>query len=207
MYKINMKTEKIDYKQIKPYWKNNKIHSKQQIDIIRKSIVDYGYIQPICIDKNNEIIIWHGRFEAIKQLIDLWSFPKDIEVVRLESLTPSQVRKLRLLDNKVSDIAERNIENIKFELDELQDIELNELFVDMEELKWADDFWDDFSLPSWDKWVIETMTFTLHKDQKQQVDQAIEISKKMWNFWDTGNENSNWNALARICVTFITQNQ
>ena len=125
-----MITEKINFQEIKPYLKNNKIHSSKQIDIIRKSIVDYGYIQPICIDKNNEIIIWHWRFEAIKQLIDLWSFPKDIEVVRLESLTPSQVRKLRLLDNKVSDMAEWDIENIKFELEELWDSELNDLFIE-----------------------------------------------------------------------------
>ena len=152
-----MVTEKINYKNIIPYSKNNKIHTKQQIDIIRKSIVDYGYIQPICIDKNNEIIIWHGRFEAIKQLIDLWSFPKDIEVVRLESLTPSQVRKLRLLDNKVSDIAERDIENIKFELEEIWDSELNELFIDMEELNidWVEKQYNNKEVSMDDLWDFE----------------------------------------------------
>ena len=65
---------------------------------------------------------------------------------------------------------------------------------------------DTFSLNDKDKWDIETVTFTFHKDQKKEVDRAIEIAKKLWDFWETGNENVNGNAIARICEIFITQN-
>ena len=48
---------------------------------------------------------------------------------------PEQVRKLRLLDNKIAELSEDNLEAIKFELEELQDIELNELYdLDITEL-------------------------------------------------------------------------
>ena len=52
------------------------------------------------------------------------------------------------------------------------------------------------------------MTFTVHKDQQETIDDAISIAKKLGEFTDTGNENSNGNALARICELFISsQNQ
>jgi hypothetical protein len=52
---------------------------------------------------------------------------KEIEVVRLENLTEKQVKKLRLLDNKISDMAEWNLENIKIELEDIGEIEFDEL--------------------------------------------------------------------------------
>lgn len=46
-------------------------------------------------------------------------------------MTEAQVRKYRILDNKLSDIAERDMENIELELKDLNDMELNELFPDI----------------------------------------------------------------------------
>lgn len=58
----------MDLTKIKPYKQNNKIHNDKQIDLIAKSISEYGFNQPIVIDKNNEIIAGHGRLEAAKKL-------------------------------------------------------------------------------------------------------------------------------------------
>jgi hypothetical protein len=60
-------------------------------------------------------------------------------------------------------------------------------------------------LPSGDKEPFQQMTFTLHDEQVEQVKAAIEISKGMGDF-DLVNQNSNGNALARICEIFLTQN-
>jgi len=49
------------------------------------------------------------------------------------------------------------------------------------------------------------MTFTLHDDQVEQVKAAMEAAKSMGPF-DSENENSNGNALARICETFLNGN-
>jgi hypothetical protein len=53
-----------------------------------------------------------------------------------------------------------------------------------------------------DQGDLQQMTFTMHKDQIEQVKEAIQSSKNLGPFIDTGNENSNGNALARICETF-----
>ena len=66
----------------------------------------------------------------------------------------------------------------------------------------SDDF--DFSgLPNEDRAPFRQMTFTLHDTQAEQVVEALKKSKALGPF-DTENENSNGNALARICETFIT---
>jgi hypothetical protein len=59
------------------------------------------------------------------------------------------------------------------------------------------------SLPDSDRAPFQQMTFTLHDSQVEQVKTAVNIAKSMGAF-DSENENSNGNALARICETFIT---
>jgi ParB family chromosome partitioning protein len=58
-------------------------------------------------------------------------------------------------------------------------------------------------LPSGDKAPFQQMTFTVSDEQAEQVKMALDTSKHMGPFVDTGNENSNGNALARICETFL----
>jgi hypothetical protein len=50
------------------------------------------------------------------------------------------------------------------------------------------------------------MTFTLHDAQAEQVKRAIDAAKEMGPF-DGPNENSNGNALARVCETFLTRHE
>jgi len=59
-------------------------------------------------------------------------------------------------------------------------------------------------LPTEDRPPFQQMTFTLHDDQAEQVREAIKIAKAQGAFLDSENENSNGNALTRICETFIT---
>ena len=51
-----LKIEKLNIAEIKPYIKNAKRHSKKQIEQIKKSIQDFGFNDPIAIDENNVII-------------------------------------------------------------------------------------------------------------------------------------------------------
>jgi hypothetical protein len=48
---------------------------------------------------------------------------KEVPVVKLEDLTPTQVKKLRILDNKLNE-SEWNMENLKIELDDLEDLSI-----------------------------------------------------------------------------------
>lgn len=51
-----LKIEKLNIEEIKPYSKNAKRHPKKQIEQIKKSIKDFGFNDPIAIDENNVII-------------------------------------------------------------------------------------------------------------------------------------------------------
>ena len=60
-------------------------------------------------------------------------------------------------------------------------------------------------LPSGDKAPFQQMTFTLHDEQAEQVTRALAAAKGMGPYVDSPNENSNGNALARVCETFLTE--
>jgi ParB-like chromosome segregation protein Spo0J len=83
-------------------------------------------IRPIVVDENNIIIIGHARTEAAKRL-GLETVP----VIVKSDLDPVAIKKLRILDNKLSDLAEWDKENLKIELEDIGDPELTDLFDDL----------------------------------------------------------------------------
>lgn len=58
--------KKIPIKDLKPYHKNARTHSPKQIRQIAKSIQQFGFVNPVLIDKENTILAGHGRVEAAK---------------------------------------------------------------------------------------------------------------------------------------------
>lgn len=100
-------------KDIKPYSKNAKKHDKAQIDNVAESIRQFGFAQPLAVDKDNVLIIGHCRLLAAKQLKI-----KEVPVVRMDELTEEQVMKLRLLDNKLNE-SDWDIELLQAEVDAL----------------------------------------------------------------------------------------
>lgn len=93
-----MNIENITIKDIKPYERNAKKHDETQIKNVAESIKQFGFAQPIVVDKNNVVIIGHCRLLASKKLK-----LKEVPVVRMEDLTDEQAQKLRLLDNRLNE--------------------------------------------------------------------------------------------------------
>lgn len=89
---------KTKIEKLKPYSKNAKKHDKKQIQKVAESIKNFGFVQPIVIDKNNEVVIGHARLEAAK-LLNL----KEVPTISVENLTDEQVKALRLADNKLNE--------------------------------------------------------------------------------------------------------
>ena len=114
-----MKTYEVSVSEIRPYEKNNKKHPKSQIEDIAESIKQFGFKQPIVVDKNKVIIIGHGRFEAAKML----GF-KTVPCVVADDLTEEQVKKLRIVDNKTNE-SEWDIDSLMLELKDLKFNEYN----------------------------------------------------------------------------------
>ena len=83
--------------ELKPYPRNAKDHNAKQIKLIADSIKRFGFLQAIVIDKNNEIVAGHGRYEAAK-LLGLKSVP----VVKADTLTEQEIKAYRLADNQIN---------------------------------------------------------------------------------------------------------
>lgn len=99
-----------------PYPKNARTHSDAQIAKIAKSIQEFGFINPVLIDKKNMIIAGHGRVLAAKQL----GMDK-VPCLRIEGLTDEQIRAYILADNRLAEDAGWDEEILKTELQELKD--------------------------------------------------------------------------------------
>lgn len=82
---------------IKEYELNARTHSKEQIAQIADSIRQFGFTNPILIDKEGVLIAGHGRLAAARTL-GLATVP----TITLDKLNPAQVRALRIADNKIA---------------------------------------------------------------------------------------------------------
>ena len=80
---------------IRPYAANAKKHDATQVANVAESIRQYGFVQPIVIDKDGVIVIGHCRALAAKKL-----GMKEVPCVCVDDLTPEQVNALRIVDNK-----------------------------------------------------------------------------------------------------------
>lgn len=100
---------------IVPYAKNAKKHDNRQINNVAESIKQYGFVQPIVIDRDGVIVIGHCRALAAKKL-----GMKEVPCVCVDDLTPEQVNALRLVDNKsAEDGASWDFDMLAEELPEL----------------------------------------------------------------------------------------
>ena len=108
-------------KDLIPYERNTKKHDKTQINNVAESIKQYGFVQPIVIDKDNVVVIGHCRLLAAKQLK-----MKEVPCVCVEDLTEEQVKALRIVDNK-SNESEWDFD---FLADELAELDLGDFDFD-----------------------------------------------------------------------------
>ena len=93
-----MQIEEIAIKELKPYDRNAKLHDDKQIGNVMESIKQFGFAQPLVVDKDNVVIIGHCRLIAAKRLK-----MEKVPVLRMADLDDEQVQKLRLLDNKLNE--------------------------------------------------------------------------------------------------------
>src|SRR6266481_4941657 len=117
-----MRALKIAYKsprKLKPRARNPRTHTKKQIQQIAASIREFGFISPVLIDGTDGIIAGHGRVEAAK-LIGM----NDVPTVRVDHLTPAQVRAYVITDNRLAENAGWDRALLTLELQELS-VELN----------------------------------------------------------------------------------
>ena len=111
-----MNIVEVKLKDIKPFVGNAKKHDKTQVDNVARSIQEFGFQQPVVLDKTNTVIIGHCRIAAAKKLK-----LEEVPCVYYENEDPEQINKLRLLDNKLNEsewdlqLVGEQIEGLDFE--------------------------------------------------------------------------------------------
>ena len=153
-----MDVKNIPIGEIVPYARNAKKHDKRQIDNVAESIRQYGFVQPVVIDREGVIVIGHCRVLAAKKL-----GMEAVPCVCVDDLTPEQVNALRVVDNKsAEDGASWDFDMLSMELPQ---IDLS-----------AFDF--DWGLPEITEEVIE--------DEAPEVDEDADPITKLGDIWQLG---------------------
>ena len=106
-----MVIEDIPISAVKPYEKNPRKNDKA-VDGVAESIKQFGFKQPIVIDKNGVIVAGHTRYKAALKLgLDT------VPCVRADDLTQKQIKAYRILDNKLNELASWDFEMLGEELE------------------------------------------------------------------------------------------
>lgn len=112
-----------DIDEVKPYWRNPRINDKT-VDALVKIIPEVGFNVPIYIDNENVIIKGHARYRSAVKL-----GMKQIPCIISEN-TEEQNRLDRVADNKVSELAEWDIPELRYELEQI-DFNLEDIGFDV----------------------------------------------------------------------------
>ncbi|WP_430397425.1 site-specific DNA-methyltransferase [Ferrovibrio sp.] len=102
------------------YKRNARKHSRRQIQQIAASIRQFGFVNPVLIDAEAQIIAGHGRVEAAKQL-GLTSIP----TIQIDHMTEAQRRAYIIADNRLAELAGWDRDLLALEFGELLNLELD----------------------------------------------------------------------------------
>jgi DNA modification methylase len=116
-----------------PYINNSRTHSEEQITQIASSIKEFGFTNPILIDKDNSIIAGHGRLQAVKRL----GF-EEVPCIIISGLSKTQIKALIIADNQLALNGGWDIEKLSVEIEGLEEDKF-----DLNILGFEDDFIKD----------------------------------------------------------------
>lgn len=119
--------ETVSVDALRPYCNNAKIHTPEQIEQIKKSILEFGFNDPIAIDEDNMVIEGHGRLLAVKELG--W---KEVEAIRLHDLSDEQKRAYILVHNQLTLNTGFDLDMLQIELANITDLDMGEFGFDLD---------------------------------------------------------------------------
>lgn len=105
---------------IKPY-ENNPRNNDDAVKFVANSIKEFGFKNPIIIDKNNVVVAGHTRLKAAKQL-----GMKKVPCIMADDLTPEQVKAFRLADNKTAELADWDYELLDSEMADITKLNMSD---------------------------------------------------------------------------------
>ena len=109
----DLPTVRID--ELIPYENNAKIHGPDQIEQLRRSLRQFGFVSPVLIDEDKNLIAGHGRVEAARA-----EGMTEVPYVTVSDLTEAQRRAYIIADNRLTEAGVWDAGRLKLELQELQ---------------------------------------------------------------------------------------
>jgi hypothetical protein len=169
-----MKIEKLPTEKLIPYARNAKKHDAAQVSKLAGSIREFGFNNPILIDKDNGIIAGHGRVMAAQQL-----GLAEVPCIRLGHLTDNQRKAYILADNRLAEVNSGwDEELLKLEVADIDWADIKGLSV------------DDFEFGEIEFGEGEGEQGQSNADAEPQIDKAEELRAK-WGvetgqLWELG---------------------
>lgn len=121
------KIQEVEIDQLKPYEKNTKIHGEEQVEKLCRSIEEFGFVNPVLIDGDRNVIAGHGRLMAAKRL----GMAK-VPCLFVEGLSENQRRAYIIADNRLGEYSEWNLEMVAEEIGSLETADLDFLEFQLE---------------------------------------------------------------------------
>lgn len=185
---------------------NWRVHPKHQQDALEGVLNEVGWVQDVIVNQRTghlvdghlrvSLALRRGEAEVPVKYVDLTEAEESLVLATLDPLSALATTDAGKLDELLRDIStgEAAVQEMLAELAERSGI------VPTDDASWSDAF---DALPDGDKSPFEQMTFTVHTRQAEIIRDAITRAKAQGPFEDTGNENGNGNALARICEAYV----
>lgn len=117
-----MKIEMMATEKLVPY-ENNPRKNTPAVKAVAASLKEFGFQQPLVVDKDLVVVIGHTRLLAAKDL-----GLKKVPVLVADSLTPEQTKAYRLIDNRSHELASWDLKALGDELAELRKCDIDALF-------------------------------------------------------------------------------
>ncbi len=191
-----MKIQTVPLKDIHPYARNPR-KNDEAMKNVAASIRQFGFLVPLVIDRNREIVAGHTRYKAAQSL-----GMKEVPCVIADELTEDQIKAFRLADNKVSEMSQWDMD--------LLPLELADIVMPMTDFGFQaisdDDFSDQFTLDAGEKKPFQQISITVHDEQARLILAAIKYVYDQDAVKETFiNENHNGNGLYEVVRQWAEQ--
>jgi ParB family chromosome partitioning protein len=129
---LDVRTVPVDH--VVPYWRNPRRISDEAVNSVMESIRQFGYTQPISVDKDLVIIAGHTRYSALRRLkVD------HIQVIIREDLSQAQVKELRTIDNRTAEFTTWDFEKLVAEIETMDQSLVTQFFPELADVGSQDD--------------------------------------------------------------------
>lgn len=123
--------------ELKPY-ENNPRHNDMAVDAVAASIQQFGFKNPVIIDKDGVIVAGHTRYKAAKKLEIT-----DIPCISADDLSDEQIKAFRLADNKTAELAEWDEDLLGKEMQGIINIDMSQFGFSVGEDELGEEMQDD----------------------------------------------------------------